>query len=384
MVEQIAEIIQQIKFDKLSLPVIDNLLACANNLLDEIEDCSGTVIEEAVLPTALPKLRQQYFRQFNSLTKQLEDGKISIKDFNRKSQDLITTNFNKAYSLGKKKLDDGDEEYLRRASQEEMKFARQFGKDIKDGNLRMPREKRAAMYGQTLNGITWHAKVETQPDDVRIYWKLGKAEHCDDCIILAANSPYTKWNLPTTPRAGATRCLSHCQCKLTFASGKLTAKEKLDAKEFATHKEQSLSDMLSPGEPPGDLRFASEDEQKYIDNLRNKMNYQRRRIASGTLDEKQLKKAMKLRKQHNADLIEFVDDQKIWDVPLLSVDEVLDERHIGRKAVKDIMRHGLDGNSLDKVGKKKLASLLNHYETAVGETLSEEAIGKSIGKKVKK
>jgi len=383
MVEQIAEIVSRTWLEQLSDVDLAGLLHCADEALIDAEDCYGAVIEEATLPSGMGKLRQAHYRKFNSLTKQLEDGEINIKVFNRKSQDLITTNFNKAYSLGKKNLDDGDLEYLRRASEEEMKYARQFGKDIKSGNMKMPRATRAAMYGQTLNGITWHAKVEEQPDDVRIDWVLGAGEHCDDCIILAANSPYTKWNLPTSPRAGATRCLTHCKCKLRFTTGKLTKRERKDAKEFTVHKEESLSDMLSSGKPPGDLKFADEDQQKHIDNLRNKMNFQRRRIASGKLNEKQLKKAMKLRRGYNMELIEFSDSNKIWDVPLLSVDDILDERHIGRKAIKDIMRHGLDGKSLDKVGKKKLASLLNHYEKAIGETLSEDVIVDAVKEKVK-
>lgn len=47
-----------------------------------------------------------------------------------------------------------------------------------------------------------------------LYWDLGVAEHCPDCLILNANSPYTVQTLPTYPAAGATQCKGNCQCNL--------------------------------------------------------------------------------------------------------------------------------------------------------------------------
>ena len=59
------------------------------------------------------------------------------------------------------------------------------------------------------------AQVEGAPPYAEIYWvPTGGAKHCDDCLILAVNSAYTKETLPCYPGDGTTKCGKHCQCKL--------------------------------------------------------------------------------------------------------------------------------------------------------------------------
>ena len=376
-----AEKINREWLESLSDTQLHGLLRVTRQTLQNMARYPGVVIEEAELSKSLPKLRQEYFREIDGIAQDLEDGRINLKTFDRRSHDAITKNFRKTYEshLGRA-LDEGDELYLQRAAQTEMKHARAFGRDIKGGRLRMPRAKRSGMYANTLNGISWNAMVEKQPDNVRIRWKLGTAEHCVDCIILASQSPYTKASLPTTPRAGATACLSNCKCKLTFQVGVLSQEEMEDAAEYSFRKDQSLREMIEPPPPPKGLRFPDTAEQRYINNLRNKMNYQRRLIGSGELTGKELKDAVRLRAKFNQELIEFTEANGIWDVPLMGVDDILDERHIGKRAVNDIFRHGLDGSSLDTLSQRKLASLLDHYEKEVGEAFSDEMIIASVKK----
>lgn len=38
--------------------------------------------------------------------------------------------------------------------------------------------------------------------------------NCNGCRFLSEHSPYVKESIPTTPRAGSTRCLNNCRCKL--------------------------------------------------------------------------------------------------------------------------------------------------------------------------
>jgi hypothetical protein len=356
----------------------------ATEALREIESLAGDEeVVEAELSKGMDALKADHFREFESLTRRLQDKQITRAAFDQASHDLISRNFEKAYSLNiRRTLSDGDLEYLSRAVTDEMKYARQFGRDIEAGALRMPRVQRAGMYGNTLDGIGTHALVEREPDDVRIYWKLGDAEHCVDCLILASQSPYTKLDLPTTPRAGATQCVSNCRCRLVFKRGKLSREERADIEEYGRKKEQGLSELLEGPEPPPGWRRPSPEERVYIDDLRTRMNHQRRRMASKELSPGEVKRATSLRKKLNAELIEFEQKNKIYDVPIWSVDDVLSERDIGRRALRDIFRHGLDGRSLDAVGKARLRSLLGAHESEFKELFDEKTIRRVKSKRM--
>jgi len=47
-------------------------------------------------------------------------------------------------------------------------------------------------------------------------WVLGDAEHCDDCVALAARGWVPFGALPTVPGAGQTACLTNCQCHIEY------------------------------------------------------------------------------------------------------------------------------------------------------------------------
>ena len=368
------------ELENLPLEDVQVLLHLADKALDVLEHDTKEIYVEANLPSSIPDMRSKYFRSFNNLTKNLESGKISLSDFDKRAHDMISDNFRKSYQAGlgkSKKIDAGGEEFLRRATNEEMKYARKFGRDIKSGNLRMPRTRRAGMYANTLNSMAWHAKVESQPDTVSIEWKLGVAEHCIDCIILASNSPYTKWNLPTVPRAGNTRCHSNCKCKIRFRYGVLSKSEIEDAQLYTTQKNQTLKDMVSkPRIPPG-MKHPSLDQQLHIDELRNNINYLRREIGSGKHTGKDLKDLIIKRSEVNKELIDFTKQNNIYEVPAWSVDDILDERNIGKKAVDGLFLEGLDGATMDVAG-KSLGNSISRYVNQIDDNWSLEKIRKIL------
>ena len=349
----------------------------------EIEDQYFDDFVEAKLDPKMELMRARYFNNLDQLTDALQSGVISQNTFNKRMQELITTNFEDAYALHRgAALDAGDRAYLQRATQAEMKYATQFGDDIVNGRLRMPRVKRAELYAQTLDGVGWNAMIEKFPNSVRIQWVLGTAEHCKDCIALASSGPYTKWTLPTTPRAGGTRCVSNCKCKLTFQGGRLTKKERASARKYAQKKEMSVLDMLMYPTPE-DLRPPTPIEARYIDELRTKMNYQRRRIAQLPKGSDEAQEAIALRRKFNDELIEFLEKNKVHDVPVFSVEEVLDETVIGRKAVDDLMRAGMDGKTLNILEAKKLSRFAEAFKEAVAGQYSESAIVEGLDEATK-
>jgi len=353
---------------------------------DDLEDLETVLVgaapefEEAAprvlrLASGMDKVRASYYRRFEKLTADLERKAITLRQFEKEAHDLISTTFRDVYRTHRgRTLTPGDEEWLSRASAEELRYASKFGKDIDAGNLKMPRQRRAMLYAQTLNGIALNAKIEALPDNSRIWWRLGRGEHCIDCLILAANSPYTKWNLPTTPRSGDTRCVSNCLCKLEVNLGVLSRAEREDAAEYAQKRDQSLNDMLRPVKPPRGMRLAEPAELRVIDGLRMRMNLLRRRMAEPGLDPKELRKLAAERSRINAKLIDYLEERGIYDVPVWSVDDVLDERHVGRRAVQELFRHGIDGRSLSLVEKRHLTAMLDRYEKEVGELFSDEVI----------
>ena len=361
-------------------------------LLRETEMNAGVVMTEAKLPASVGVDVSRQFKSVNRLSKDLEGGKIGRDDFMAGMQTGIHKNFESAYAKGKgvpiSALTDGDREYLRRAVDTEMKFAGGFADDLKAGTVgevgRMSRGSRVQMWSQSVDGVAWHGTVEIQSDSVRIDWVLGDAEHCPDCLILAASSGegYTKWNLPTTPRAGDTICRSNCKCKLVFRTGKLSKADQERAAELGYKKEASLSELFNPPLPPG-MRKPTDVERRYINQKRNEINYYRRQIATGGHKDDVLKDYIDARKEANAELIEFVAQEGIFEVPVYSVDNVIDESYLGRRARRDIARHGLDGDTLSLVDAKLLQRMLNDYEDIVGTTFSDDAIVAALAEAVK-
>jgi hypothetical protein len=349
----------------------EDLLYLVVRALGAEEDGQGIEIVEAGLPGQVDNINARHFRAVDKLTSDLEAGKISLDKFDRGMHDSITTNFRDAYSVGRGKLlDAGDEEYLSRAVDTELGYARKFGRDIKEKRLRMPRTQRAAMYGNTVEGIAWNAKVESFPDGALIGWLLGNAEHCTDCLILASQSPFTKQTLPTTPRAGGTICRSRCKCRLTVKKGRLTRAEREQAEMYGEHRGETLAEMLTTPPPPKGMRLPTIDERLEIDRLRARINYNRRLIATSK-DKGKVREAIFARKRANKELIEFLDKTNVYEVPLWSVDEVITSADIGMRAEADIFRHGIDGATLDLLTRREIRTLIARYERELGEKFED-------------
>ncbi len=83
---------------------------------------------------------------------------------------------------------------------------------------------RGGLYARSLRSMQQRGILSgADPDDV-IQWHLNPmADHCPDCIPIAAGSPYTLETLPTTPAAGDTQCLTNCQCYLTIQRKRMVA-----------------------------------------------------------------------------------------------------------------------------------------------------------------
>lgn len=76
-------------------------------------------------------------------------------------------------------------------------------------------------FAMSSKALFFNGLVAGSAPSQQFKWELGSVatRHCEDCVELAANSPYTKETLPTVPRAGDTRCLFRCHCSLVPLGG---------------------------------------------------------------------------------------------------------------------------------------------------------------------
>lgn len=113
-----------------------------------------------------------------------------------------------------------DEAWLKSAMAHEMGFLNKFLDDVITGTTVMPAVTRAKMYVDALESFYVSARVIGLPQDVVLWW-VGPHDHrsCAGCKYLFAHAPYSKLNLPTTPRAGLTPCLTNCRDRILVRRG---------------------------------------------------------------------------------------------------------------------------------------------------------------------
>jgi hypothetical protein len=328
-------------------------------------DSNMDVFETKGLSVAVRDLGTRHGAKMQGLVSRLADKKISHKKFIESARNEISKSFRAAYEMTKKNLTPGDLEYLRRAVEAEVKFATKFANDIVAGTTHMSIDRRAAMYGRSVEGIGWNASVENQKDDVVIEWKLGDAEHCVSCISLAANSPYTKRNLPTTPRAGDTECASNCKCYLVYRT-----ERKAKRKERPSRSDQGVRQLMRPNPPKGsNRRKATTREARKIADLRARINYNRRLMENPSLTAKQKADAMAARQKANTELIDFLNQRKIYEVPVYSTPEVISGADVGLAAKKQIITGGVNSKTLRLIRSKEANKAIDDYANEVMKML---------------
>lgn len=75
--------------------------------------------------------------------------------------------------------------------------------------------KRMQAYTDTVKHVYYAGRVMGTPDGMVIDWIAPLDRRtCNGCRFLSNHSPYTKNSLPSTPRAGDTRCRNNCRCRL--------------------------------------------------------------------------------------------------------------------------------------------------------------------------
>ena len=123
------------------------------------------------------------------------------------------------HKAGVPTLSQSDIDWLESAIKSELRYLKKFVDHIHSREIdqpgRMKLERRIQMYIDSLNSIFDAGKVSSHPPLTIFYWvHSADKKVCPECLLLGRFSPYTRDTLPTTPRSGASRCLSNCRCKL--------------------------------------------------------------------------------------------------------------------------------------------------------------------------
>jgi hypothetical protein len=296
-------------------------------------------------------VKSAYYRELNSLVKQVEDREIDLRTFDREVTNVIDKNFRKAFATTTDPSE--HEEYLRGAIESEANYAKQMGRELRDGSSRWSRQDRVGRYAQALDSVAWNAKIESMPDSIEIDWVLGVAEHCDDCLLVAANGPYSKDTLPTVPRAGDTACHSNCRCKLVFRL-EADVEDTDESVYWMRRKEPSLSESFptlsnDKGTVPSRAHLAS---------LYTRVLYHARKMEEPGEDQGEHLRA------RNRALTAYVEATAELTQPYrnpIPFDRPLSSRTVPRRVVDDIFRYGIDGKTLGLL-KESLPRLLDRFD----------------------
>jgi hypothetical protein len=160
------------------------------------------------------------------------DPNVAIDRFGERMIDFLTRAHSQAAYLGRYRAGDtspkdGDDlAFAMRVVRGEDVFLARFEDALRagrytneDGTLNTAAiQVRADLYLRRVRGTANETWALTTPGE--IHWEIDtSAENCEDCLRHRAGSPYTWERLPTYPRAGETRCVTGCRCKLIAEGG---------------------------------------------------------------------------------------------------------------------------------------------------------------------
>ena len=180
----------------------------------------------------LLKLAEDYLDDEGSTTfRQLQRGsEFIIRDTYKKVFDAAISSA-KVAMVGDDDVATAEEKrWLKTATNEELRYWKNLLKDLKDRRVSGGRlRQRIRMYADTVRSIYDSARILATPARVLISWvDRGDKKVCPSREYMRSKSPFTKQKLPTVPRAGQTRCLSNCRCRLVIKNVSYDEWEKRD------------------------------------------------------------------------------------------------------------------------------------------------------------
>lgn len=165
----------------------------------------------------------KFVDQLRRLVRDIKSEKYDLRHAGGVANSIIHGAYHQAFesgfdviARGRTYISNDDSKIVNTAVKEELSFIRPMLRDVKRS------EKSAKSFYSRIDrfiggvqAMIDAGRTAATPDNYLFNWISERDRNtCPDCMWLDVNSPYTKSNLPTTPRAGATRCLWRCRCKI--------------------------------------------------------------------------------------------------------------------------------------------------------------------------
>jgi uncharacterized protein YnzC (UPF0291/DUF896 family) len=164
------------------------------------------------------------------LVGKLTQKEVSWTQFQKQMQDTLRSMYTQAFTFGMRStgshqvlrqnnvpiITPNDQKWLQSAIKQEMGYWNRVLQQVRKGQLSGTQlDKRLDHYMGSTRSVYLSGRTMGTPNVYAIYWVLDRqAEHCDSCLYLRDHGPYHRYNLPTTPGAGQSKCLGNCKCRL--------------------------------------------------------------------------------------------------------------------------------------------------------------------------
>lgn len=179
------------------------------------------------------RLEREMLGHLSRLRSDDPDRKISESQFTKRMKASLRSAYKSAYDFGTFASGLGranpnivthvgvdEKRWLDRVFAQEQRYFNKFLRALIAGESWKRARVRIKNYSSAVRSVYESSRVLQLPDNVILHWVLQSDNPCPDCRLLHRLSPYTKFTLPTTPKAGSTRCLSYCYCKIRVVKAK--------------------------------------------------------------------------------------------------------------------------------------------------------------------
>lgn len=164
----------------------------------------------------------------SSLASELASGKLTPREWADVFGERLRTAHADAWMLGRhlagdlEGLTDRDLFMGQVKLDEESQYLLSFMNDVVDGRYTDGTgaidagaiNRRSQLYAGKMRATSAEAWVKAGPETAFYRWVMLALEHCPDCPVMAANSPYMRDELQAHPGSGDTACLGNCKCIL--------------------------------------------------------------------------------------------------------------------------------------------------------------------------
>lgn len=228
-IEEAKKIGDRLKFD----PFV-NFSSQLNHAIQGKHYSAKLASKNATQLVAMIKLKLKVKEELTTVLQQFKSDEINKNQAAVRMKDILKSGHEEAFLRGMKaagfdsdKLPDKEAKWLQSTRADEHMYLNKFLDDVENDRGTVDHYTRSSFYGDALNGTYNAGRNAAMPPGMLVYWRLEskkssvtgkKIQHCETCLYLSKESPFTPATLPIVPRAGHTKCVNNCRCKLVYVT----------------------------------------------------------------------------------------------------------------------------------------------------------------------